>query len=266
MFNQYKVKPGSNVELARISPDYLGKKGKGELKDDMKDNVGDIDDLQERLFAEGKQSLLVVIQAMDTAGKDGVIRHVFRGVNPAGVRVVSFKVPTKPELAHDFLWRVHKETPEKGMITLFNRSHYEDVLVVKVHDWITADECKYRFGLINDFERLISHCGTKIIKLYLHITKDAQKHRLEERIHTPSKNWKFNPGDLPERDLWDAYMKCYEDAISATSTEYAPWFIIPSNNEKYRNYVASQIIEDTLREMDPRFPPAPEGIEKYVIK
>jgi PPK2 family polyphosphate:nucleotide phosphotransferase len=215
-----------------------------------------IDPLQERLFAEGKQSLLIVLQALDTGGKDGTIRHVMRGINPQGCQVTSFKVPTPEERQHDFLWRIHQEVPAKGMIGIFNRSHYEDVLVTRVHRDISSREADIRFDEINEFERMLVHHGTQVLKFYLKISKNEQRRRLQARQSDPQKRWKFSTSDLNERRYWNRYPKICSQAITATSTSYAPWYVIPANHKWYRNYLVAKIVVAALTRMDPQFPPA----------
>jgi len=219
--------------------------------------------LQEQLFAEGKHRLLIVLQAMDTGGKDGVIRAVFEGVNPQGVKVASFKVPTPVELSHDYLWRVHQQTPGKGEMVIFNRSHYEDVLVVRVHQLVPEEVWSRRYQHIREFERLLADEGTTILKFYLHIDLQEQAQRFLARVEDPTKQWKFNPGDLDERERWEEYMKAYEDMLNQTSTDWAPWYIIPANKKWYRNWLISRIVIKTLKDLDMRYPPAPENIEDY---
>jgi len=214
--------------------------------------------LQDRLWAENRRSLLVVLQAMDSGGKDGTVRHVFGGVNPQATRVTAFKQPTPLELRHDFLWRVHQAVPAAGEIGIFNRSHYEDVLVVRVHGLVPEDEWRARYKLINAFEETVHHGGTKLVKLYLHISKDEQRRRLEERLELPDKRWKFRADDLKERALWDDYQAAYEDALNATSTEHAPWYVIPADHKWYRNWAVSRVLIETLRELDPKYPQPPD--------
>ena len=211
-------------------------------------------DLQDRLWAEARRSLLVVLQALDAGGKDGTIKHVFRGVNPQGCRVQSFKEPTSLELAHDFLWRVHRATPRAGEIGIFNRSHYEDVLITRVHGAISERECKERYDLINSFESLLAHGGTTVIKLFLHISKAEQRKRFESRLHEPRKRWKFQPSDLAERERWDDYQTAYAAALGATSTAEAPWYVIPANHKWFRNWAVSCVLVDTLDRIDPHYP------------
>jgi len=219
--------------------------------------------LQEQLYAEGKHRLLIVLQAMDTGGKDGVIRAVFEGVNPQGVKVASFKVPTPVELSHDYLWRVHQQTPGKGEMVIFNRSHYEDVLVVRVHQLVPEEVWSRRYQHIREFERLLADEGTTILKFYLHIDLQEQAQRFLARVEDPTKQWKFNPGDLDERERWEEYMKAYEDMLNQTSTDWAPWYIIPANKKWYRNWLISKIVIKTLKDLDMHYPTAPENIEDY---
>ena len=214
-------------------------------------------ELQTRLYAEGRQKLLIVFQAMDAGGKDGTIRNIFRGVNPQGVRVASFKVPSKEEAAHDFLWRIHKRTPAKGMIQLFNRSHYEDVLVVRVHNFVPEAVWRPRFEKINQFEKLLHDSGTRILKFYLHISKEEQKERFQARLDDASKHWKFSLGDLDKRKFWDDYMVSYEEMLHQCTTEFAPWHVIPANQKWYRNLAITRTIVETLKGMAPQYP-APE--------
>ena len=213
-----------------------------------------LDELQELLYAEKKHALLVVLQGMDTAGKDGTIRHVMSGVNPTGCSVTSFKVPNSEELAHDFLWRVHKAVPSKGLIGIFNRSHYEDVLVVRVHKLVPKNVWKARYDEINRFERNLAENDVKILKFFLHISKEEQKKRIEARMDDPRKKWKLSKADEKERKLWDDYMVAYEAALSRCTTEYAPWFIIPSDHKWFRNLAVSQIIMETLEDFDMHYP------------
>ena len=219
--------------------------------------------LQEQLYAEGKHRLLIVLQAMDTGGKDGVIRAVFEGVNPQGVKVASFTVPTPVELSHDYLWRVHQQTPGKGEMVIFNRSHYEDVLVVRVHQLVPEEVWSRRYQHIREFERLLADEGTTVLKFYLHIDLQEQAQRFLARVEDPTKQWKFNPGDLDERERWEEYMKAYEDMLNQTSTDWAPWYIIPANKKWYRNWLISKIVIKTLKDLDMHYPTAPENIEDY---
>ncbi len=263
---EYRVVPGQSVSLAGWDPDDTGNipnKAEGErlLKIDRKRIIA----LQERLFAEAGQSLLIILQATDTGGKDGTIKHVFRGVNLQGCQVRSFKVPNDVERAHDFLWRYHQHTPRHGSITIFNRSHYEDVLVVRVKKLVEEAVWSGRYEQINDFERTLAAHGTRILKFYLHISKDEQKARLQARLDDPEKHWKFSVGDLAERERWDAYQEAFEDAIARCSTDHAPWYVIPANRKWYRNAVIARIVADTMEEMNPQFPAPESGLESITI-
>jgi PPK2 family polyphosphate:nucleotide phosphotransferase len=264
---RYRVKKDQPIRLKDYDPDDLGKYD-GE-KDEGLELLGelnqDLEKLQELLYAEHKHRVLIVLQGMDTSGKDGVISHVFEGVNPQGVRVASFKVPTDEELDHDYLWRVHKQTPGKGEMVIFNRSHYEDVLVVRVHNLVPESVWQKRYDQIRDFERQLAQEGTIILKFFLHIDKDEQKQRLQDRLNDPTKIWKFNPGDLKERALWDEYTAAYEDAISLTSTDEAPWYIVPANKKWYRNLVIASVLVDALKKMDMQYPQPAEDLSPIVI-
>ncbi|GJM42566.1 MAG: hypothetical protein DHS20C20_28480 [Ardenticatenaceae bacterium] len=222
-------------------------------------------ELQRRLYAEGEQKLLIVLQAMDAGGKDGTIRNILKGVNPQGVRVESFKVPSKKELAHDFLWRIHKAVPAKGMIGVFNRSHYEDVLVVRVHDIVPETVWRPRFEQINQFEKLLNDTGTRILKFYLNISLDEQKERFQARLDEPDKNWKFALGDLEKRKFWPDYMAAYEEMLYQCTTDWAPWHIIPANQKWYRNLTIMRTIVHTLREMEPQYPEVEDNLDQVVI-
>ena len=264
----YKIKSGSKFKLSQFETDdeSLINGDKDNAREELEVLRVRLESLQELLYAEGKHKLLIVLQAMDTAGKDSTIRMVFDGVNPQGVKVASFKAPTAEELAHDFLWRIHAKTPARGEIVIFNRSHYEDVLITRVNGWIDTDTCKSRYQQINEFEKHLVENGTTILKFYLHISKDEQKQRLIERRDTPSKQWKFNSSDLASRAQWGDYMDAYIDAISATSTRHAPWFIVPANSKLQRNLVIANVICDTLEGLKMGYPKAVEGLEKIVVK
>lgn len=268
---QYLVKPGVRFSLNKCDPDDTGdyKKnddGKASAKAETEKNIATVSRLQERLYANGTRALLIVLQGMDTSGKDGTIRSVMSGVNPQGCKVVSFKSPSSEELSHDFLWRVHQKAPPKGFIGIFNRSHYEDVLITRVHGWVTDKVAKRRFDQIKEFEELLVENGTAIIKFFLHISKEEQKERLEARIQDPEKRWKWNSGDLEERKRWDDYMKAFQDVISATSTEQAPWYIVPANRKWYRNLVVADRVVDALEGMKLKTPPAPAGVDFSRLK
>jgi len=262
---RYRVDPGAKVELARIDPEDTADLSKEEAQKQEDRLEDELTELQERLYAESQQALLVIFQAMDAGGKDGAIRKVFDCVNPQGVRVSSFKAPTPLELSHDFLWRIHQRVPPKGYIGIFNRSHYEDVLVVRVNELVSPDIWRARYAHINAFESQLHASGTRILKFYLHISKDEQKRRFEERLHDPSKHWKFATGDLAVRKRWDDYMRAYEDALSHCSTEVAPWYIIPANKKWFRDLLVTQIIVETLRSMNPRYPEPEPGLDEVVI-
>ena len=231
----------------------------------LEENKAKLGKLGYELFAEGKRSLLVVLQAMDTAGKDGVIRHVMTGLDPQGVRVTSFKAPTPFELAHDFLWRIHAAVPAHGEIGVFNRSHYEDVLVVRVKNLVPKDVWKQRYNQIQEFEEVLAESGTTIVKLFLHIDKDEQARRLQARIDDPEKNWKFQMGDLVERELWDDYTDAYEAAMRKCDSDSAPWYIVPSNKKWFRNAAVSQILVETLTGMALKIPAAIPGLSKVKV-
>lgn len=262
----YRIRPGRRFAMSAVDPEDTGsyKKndgGKTKAKAVTEKLIAQLDQLQERLYANGTKALLLVLQSMDTSGKDGTIKHVMSGVNPQGCRVVSFKTPSEKELRRDFLWRVHQEVPPKGHIGIFNRSHYEDVLITRVHGLISDKVVRQRFDQINEFEELLTESGTSILKVYLHISKAEQKERLLERINDPEKRWKFNEGDLEERKLWEDYMCAFEAMLSATSTERAPWHVVPANRKWYRNLVVADLIVQVLSAMKLSPPPPPEGID-----
>ncbi len=256
--DRYRIAPGDAPHLdERDTADTQGlseEQDEDRVDEQVEDNLDQIDDLQERLYAEDKQSLLVVLQAMDGAGKDSTIRSVFGPLNPQGVRVASFKAPTKEELAHDFLWRIHKQAPEAGHIRVFNRSHYEDVLIVRVHGWAAPEIIERRYDHINHFEALLADRGTRILKLMLHVSPEYQLERMRRRLERPDKHWKFNPGDLEERKLWDDYMDVFEIALTRCSTDVAPWYVIPAEERWFRDLVVSQLVLETLQDMDPQYP------------
>ena len=260
------AKPGKKIKLADIDTRDKGgfdDKESGKIRSEAL--VKRIARMQRALYAEGKQSLLIVLQATDTGGKDGAIRHLLTGVNPQGVRVWSFGVPTPLEAAHDFLWRLHPKAPAEGMIGVWNRSHYEDVLVVRVHDLVPKDVWKARYEHINNFEKLLTDSGTTVLKFYLHISKGEQKERLQDRLDEPDKNWKFSPADLKERESWDAYQAAYEDMINNCTTEWAPWNIVPADRKWARNVAIAQKVLETLEEMNPQYPDAEFDVSKVEI-
>ena len=264
--NRYRVKAGSRVRLKDYDPDDTGDyeqndDGKTAGKKEVERRAARLGQLQERLYANGSRSLLIVLQGMDTSGKDGTIKHVMSGVNPQGCKVVSFKAPSNDELTHDFLWRVHREVPPKGFIGIFNRSHYEDVLITRAHGWVPDRVIKRRFDQIREFEEMLVENGTTVLKFFLHISKKEQKKRLEERIQNPEKRWKWNSGDLEERELWVKYMRAFEDVISVTSTDCAPWYIVPANRKWFRNLVVADRVLHALEEMKLKLPPDPRGVD-----
>jgi PPK2 family polyphosphate:nucleotide phosphotransferase len=263
-FARYRVEPGEHFSLADQDPgDTDGMAGREEVEQEFDELQERIVDLQERLYAEEKRSLLVVLQGIDAAGKDGTVKHVLRGTNPAGVRVFSFKEPSNDELAHDFLWRYHHATPADGMIHVFNRSHYEDVLVVRVKDLAPEELWRSRFDSINDFERMLVREGTTIVKFLLHISKEEQLDKFRERLERQDKYWKWSPNDMKEREHWDEYQQAYEEAVTATSTPWASWYVIPANHRWFRNYVIARVLAGTLQAMDPRYPEPPEDVRSF---
>lgn len=261
MTERWRVKPGQKVHLGEIDPtSTAGAPGnRAETESAIPDMQAELDQLQNRLAAENRRSLLVVLQGTDSAGKDGTIRHVFSGVNPQGTRVAAFKEPTALELSHDFLWRIHPHAPATGEIAIFNRSHYEDVLVPRVHRLVPESVWRARFALITCFEETLHQAGTTIVKLFLHISRDEQERRLQDRLHRPDKRWKFQASDLQERSYWDEYQAAYEDALSRTSTSDAPWYVIPADHKWFRNWAVSTILIDALRTLNPQYPDPFEG-------
>ncbi len=263
---KYLVEPGQKVRLSHIDADDTGQfKDKQEAKHETEKNLARLSDLQEVLYADAKHSVLIVLQAMDAAGKDGTIKHIFSGVNPQGCSVTSFKAPSTLELAHDYLWRIHEAAPPHGMIGIFNRSHYESVLVERVKKLVPKETWSKRYEQINDFERMLSAEGTTIIKVFLHISKAEQAKRLQARLDDPAKHWKFDPLDLKVREQWDDYQTAYEDAIEKCSTKAAPWYVIPANHKWFRNWVVSQVMVKTLSSLHLQFPPPAPGIGKLRV-
>ena len=264
---QYRVKLNSKFSLKNIKPDDRSERTGDKAKDQLalQKLAVEINALQDILHGQSKHKILLILQGMDASGKDGTIKHVFSECDPLGIRLASFKGPTPEELAHDYLWRVHKQVPQKGEIVIFNRSHYEDVLIVKVHDWIDEAECKRRFAQINEFERMLTETGTVIIKCYLHISKQEQKQRMQERLDDPTKTWKFNPNDLKERDLWNKYMAAYENAMRATSTENAPWYVVPADSKTNRNLLISRLLLDALKSLNLAYPLVPPEFKTIKI-
>jgi PPK2 family polyphosphate:nucleotide phosphotransferase len=258
------VAPGSTV---RLNDAGAGAPPGAPSKEEAQARIaklGDrMSDLQYALYAEGRRALLVVLQGLDTSGKDGTIRKVFRAFNPQGLAVAAFKVPSPAEQAHDYLWRVHQAVPGKGSVGVFNRSHYEDVLVARVHQLVPESVWRPRYDQINRFERHLVDNGTSVVKFFLHISLDEQRRRLLERLDDPAKYWKFSAGDLEERKLWDAYTAAYEEALERTSTELAPWYVVPADKKYLRDLEVAEVVTQTLERMDPRFPGPPEGLAKF---
>jgi PPK2 family polyphosphate:nucleotide phosphotransferase len=267
LYKQFKVSPHAHLRLSQFDPDDTAGFNKGDKAHvHLEKNVERMADLQYRLYAEGRRAILIILQGMDASGKDGTVRHVMTGLNPQGCRVTSFKVPSAEEVQHDFLWRIHKAVPAHGEIGIFNRSQYEDVLVVRVHKLVPKSVWSARYDEINTFERLLSENGVTILKFFLHISKDEQKERLEARLKDPARNWKISPADLKERERWDDYVKAYEAVLKKCSTPTAPWFVIPSNKKWFRNLAVSQIIVETLEQMNPKFPKAAFDVSRLKVK
>jgi len=264
---RHRIAPGTSVDLGSYDPaetsGFDGDKRQG--KDRLRTLNKRLEELQETLYAQGKHKVLIVLQATDTGGKDGTIRHVFEGVNPQGVKVASFKKPTPEELAHDYLWRIHAHTPGTGEIVIFNRSHYEDVLVVRVHSLVDEPSWSRRYDHINEFERILADEGTTILKFFLHISKNEQAERLRARLDTPDKQWKFATGDLAERERWDDYQAAFADMLSRTSTEWAPWHLVPADRKWYRNLVVSEAIIEALEGLNMTYPPPEDGLQDITV-
>lgn len=264
---RYWVKPGSKVDLAKIDTrDRALFEGshKTEFEAQFRELQDQLQDQQKMLYAQNKHRILVVMQAMDTGGKDGCIKHVFSHIDPQGIHVRSFKKPTEEELSYDFLWRVHSKVPHRGQLVIFNRSHYEDIIAVRVKKLFPDAVWKRRQRHVVEFERMLAEEGTTIVKIFLHISKEEQKGRLEARLKNPAKHWKFNPDDLADRERWDDFMHAYNDVIGHTSTEHAPWYIVPADRKWYRNLCVARIMLDTLRTLDMELPKVdwdPKGIE-----
>lgn len=264
----YRVHPDAALDLKHIdtcADDALPPGEREAVEAETEALTKRLRDLQDLFYADGTHRLLIVFQAIDTGGKDGTIRRVFGRVNPAGVRVVPFKQPTAPELAHDYLWRVHPHVPGDGEWVLFNRSHYEDILITRVHGWVTPEEVTARQGHIRDFERMLTDTGTTIVKFLLHISNGEQKQRLQARIDEPDKNWKFSSGDLAERGLWDSYQLAFADALATTSRQHAPWYAIPADRKWQRDHIVAQIVVDAVESLDLHIPPGEPDIDKIHI-
>ena len=263
---RYWVKPGDKPDLSKIDSNdkslFTGA-DKSEFEEQFRKLQDQLREMQKMLYAQNKHRILVVMQAMDTGGKDGCIKHVFSHIDPQGIHVRSFKKPTAEELSYDFLWRVHAKVPPTGQLVIFNRSHYEDIIAVRVKKLFPAEVWQRRQRHIIDFERMLAEEGTTIVKIFLHISREEQKKRLEARLSNPQKHWKFNPDDLADRKLWDDFMEAYEDVISKTSTEHAPWFVVPADRKWYRNLCVARIMLDTMRGLKMELPAIdwdPEGI------
>ncbi len=266
---RYLVNPGEKVDLKKIDSDESFLFDKGGKDDSSKafDKLQDeLQELQKVLYAQNKHRILLVLQAMDTGGKDGCVKHVFSRIDPQGIHVRSFKKPSEEELARDFLWRVHSKVPRSGEMVIFNRSHYEDVIAVKVKKLFPEKIWKQRYNHIVDFERMLAEEGTTIVKIYLHISKDEQKRRIVSRLENPDKHWKFNPDDLNDRVLWGDFMKTYEDLLSKTSTEHAPWYVVPANRKWYRNLCVARIMVDTMKKLNMKLPKVDWDPTKIVVE
>jgi PPK2 family polyphosphate:nucleotide phosphotransferase len=261
-----RVKPGSSFRLADIDPAATHGRVKDSAPDELQKGLDRLTDLQDRLWAEARHPVLVVLQGIDTAGKGGTLKHVMGAFQPAGCTVTSFKVPTGPELTHDYLWRVHARTPGRGEIGIFDRSHYEDVLIVRVHDIVPKEVWSRRYDHINAWEQMLADEGTTIVKFFLWISPDEQKERLQARLDEPDKRWKFRLGDLAERKRWDEYEAAFDDALQRCSTEHAPWYVIPANRKWFRNLAVAEILGDTIAALDPQYPPPPEDLAGVVVE
>ncbi|NQU11319.1 polyphosphate kinase 2 family protein [bacterium] len=265
--NRFRIKPGQRVDLADLpTDDTAGCQSRAGAERRLAKLVARLADLQYRLYAENRRAVLVVLQAMDAGGKDGTIRHVLGPLNPQGCRVTSFKAPTSEELEHDFLWRIHRAVPRRGEIGVFNRSHYEDVLIVRVHDLVPKRVWSKRYDQINQFEQMLTANDVVILKFFLHISLDEQKERFEKRLHDPRRNWKFNPADIEERRLWPNYQQAYAEALRRCSTRWAPWYAIPADKKWFRNLAVATILCDALEELDMQFPKPAHNLSKIKIR
>ncbi|QEG32759.1 polyphosphate kinase 2 family protein [Bythopirellula goksoeyrii] len=261
------VSPGTKIHLKDFDARFVaGDWKKKSAAKQIEENTAISGELAYKLYAENQRALLLVLQGMDTAGKDGTIRTVMTGINPQSCHITSFKQPSQAELDHDFLWRIHKAVPPRGEIGIFNRSHYGDVLVVRVHNLVPKEEWKSRYERINEFEQLLVEGKVTIVKCYLHISKEEQRERLQARLDNPKKRWKFSMGDLAERKLWDEYQRAYEDALTLCNTKHAPWHIVPSDRKWYRNMVVSGILREALEKMNPQVPPSEPGLDGIVVE
>jgi PPK2 family polyphosphate:nucleotide phosphotransferase len=261
-----RVRPGTRVQLANVDPSATHGHTKESAEAELQTGLDRLTDLQDRLWAEGRHKVLVVLQGIDAAGKDGTLRHVMGAFNPQGCPVTAFKVPSEEERAHDYLWRVHRRVPRSGEIGVFNRSHYEDVLVVRVHDLVPKEVWSKRYDQINAFERTLADEGTTILKFFLYIDRDEQRERFQARLDDPDKRWKFRLGDLDERKRWDDYIAAYEEALERCSTDHAPWYVIPSNRKWFRNLAVAEILADTIDDLEPSYPRPEENLEGVVVE
>jgi PPK2 family polyphosphate:nucleotide phosphotransferase len=264
---QFKVHPGSKIRLARWDPDdTAGFPDKASVADQMQKNLKRLSELEYLLYAENKRSILIVLQAMDAGGKDGAVRHLTGSLNPQSCKVIPFKAPCEHELAHDFLWRIHQEAPRKGEIRIFNRSQYEDILIVRVHNLVPKSVWSKRYDQINAFEEILARNDTHILKFYLHISKEEQLKRFQARLDDPTRHWKVDPADFEERKRWDDYMRAYEAVLARCSTPYAPWFIIPANKKWFRNFALSEILVEHLSRLPMKFPEPAADLSKIRLK
>ncbi len=267
MSQPLSVPPSAKIRLTDFDPRFVGGDwNKKSSKKQVEVNTAASAEMAYELYAENRRAVLLVLQGMDTAGKDGTIRVVMSGINPQSCQVVSFKEPSHEELDHDFLWRVHKAIPRRGNIGIFNRSHYEDVLIVRVHNLVPESVWSMRYNRINQFEELLVEGGVTILKCFLHISNEEQRERLQSRLDNPTKRWKFNKSDLDERKLWNNYQQAYEAALNECNTEHAPWHIIPADRKWYRNLVVSQLLRETLERLDPQVPPCEEGLDEILVE
>lgn len=260
-----RVQPGSKVDVARFDCSATFGRDKDAATDELAGVLARLTDLQARIWAEAKHPVLVVLQGIDAAGKDGTIKVIAGAFNPQGTPVTSFKVPSPIEIAHDYLWRVHQRIPARGEIGIFNRSHYEDVLIVRVHALVPEERWRKRYGQIRDFERMLTDEGVTIIKIFLAIDRDVQRARFQDRVDDPTKRWKFSPSDVAERTRWDDYSAAFSEMLRETSTSYSPWYLVPANRNWLRDLAVGEILADTLDDLDPQYPPAAAGVEGTTV-
>jgi PPK2 family polyphosphate:nucleotide phosphotransferase len=265
LVDRLRVEPGSKVDLAALDCDATHGWAKVHATAELDRQRDRLADLQDRLWAEEKHPLLVVLQGIDTSGKGGTIKHVMEAFNPQGCRVASFKVPTELERSHDYLWRIHRQTPARGEVVIFDRSHYEEVLIVRVNDLVPREVWRRRYRHINEWERMLTEEGTVIVKFFLAIDAEEQRQRLQARFDDPTKRWKFRLGDLTERKRWDDYRAAFEEALERTSTSWAPWYVIPANRKWFRNLAVAQILGDVIESLSPAYPPSPDDLPERLI-